>query len=135
MRLSRTLTRYFLRNAQSFDRASAANQKLLVPMPHDGLGPFRATPQPLARAFLLERHTGPSVACSNRLRPAEALHALARHSYSQQAVVMAGLQPTRLRLLSRVAELVPVHRLEVPAGLDRLGEVVAAIRSDMFRQA
>ncbi|MEI9402112.1 serine kinase [Mesorhizobium argentiipisi] len=95
---------------------------------HDG---FAADAVPVSRIYMLER--GGRAAISP-LTGAAALPAIIKFSYitrfGRQALP-GDFAAAHLRQCAQVAGRVGVSRLEVPAGLARIGEAVAAIETDL----
>jgi hypothetical protein len=94
---------------------------------------FSRAPAPLARLYLLER--GPAEAAPEvlALEPEAALSALSAHAYALRfgtGVVEGRAGFWHFRAVAGLAGSGRVARLLVPAGLDRLGEVVALVRRD-----
>jgi hypothetical protein len=95
-----------------------------------GFGRFHEGPAPLRRIYVPVRIRSGRVRIMP-MRPSQALVSVLRHAYLRDAVHGLGLAPGRLRSLAGVIERVPVRMLVYPSGLDRLGEVVHAIESDL----
>ena len=95
---------------------------------HDGFAPQAA---PVSRIYVLERG---AMAAISPLSGAAALPAIIKFSYvtrfGRQALP-GDFAALHLRQCAQVAGRVGVSRLEVPAGLDRIDEAVAAIETDL----
>ncbi|WP_348640659.1 serine kinase [Mesorhizobium sp. B1-1-5] len=95
---------------------------------HDG---FATEAVPVSRIYVLER--GGRAAIS-QLAGVAALPAIIKFSYitrfGRQALT-GDLAATHLSQCAEIAGLIGVNRLEVPAGLPRLDEAVAAIETDL----
>lgn len=85
---------------------------------HVPAGSFCNTPVPLSALYVVERRPGPLEILP--LSRGEAVIELVRHSFLPYLVDAAGLQPRRLDLFARLVRRVPVRRLFLPDGLDRL---------------
>jgi hypothetical protein len=77
--------------------------------------------------FVLERGQADTALDVVETRGAAAVVELVKHSYAPMTVGAAGLQPQRLRSLSRIAGRVPVRRLMYPGRFDQLPKVVEHI--------
>ncbi|WP_318011853.1 MULTISPECIES: serine kinase [unclassified Mesorhizobium] len=95
---------------------------------HDG---FAAEAVPVSRIYVLERGER---AVISQLAGVAALPAIIKFSYitrfGRQALT-GDLAAAHLSQCAKIAGLIGVNRLEVPAGLARLDEAVAAIESDL----
>jgi len=94
----------------------------------DGFGRFHDRSVPLSALYLPERRADGEIEIS-RLSPADALLALAAHSFVARLVAGAGLQPGRLATLAELAGAVPTYRLTYPTGLRNLEAVVRRLRN------
>lgn len=96
---------------------------------HDG---FAREAVPAARIYVLEQRGGR--AATTPLPGAGALPAIIKFSYvtrfGRQALV-ADFASTHLSQCAQLAARIGVRRLEVPAGLERIGEAVALIENDL----
>jgi hypothetical protein len=94
-------------------------------------GGFAAEAVPVSRIYVLERGERASI---SPLTGAGALPAIIQFSYvtrfGRQALP-ADLAATHLGQCARIAGRIGVSRLEVPAGLTRIDEAVAAIEADL----
>lgn len=89
---------------------------------------FRREPLPLDTVYLLER--GPTVS-SRRRSPTESVFALLEASYSLYGDDDHESQAAHLRECSALASACSVRRLERPRSLERLGELVERVTSDV----
>ncbi len=107
-----------------------AKRRLAVGPP--GFGTFLDRAPPLRAVYLPERRDpadGPPAL--EPARPAEAVFALARHSFAALLMERLGRQGARLRVFGRVVREAPVRRLRYPAGFDRLPIVRDAVLADL----
>ncbi|WP_141246024.1 serine kinase [Mesorhizobium sp. WSM3859] len=92
---------------------------------------FAAEAAPVSRLYVLERGVR---AATSALSGAAALPAIIKFSYitrfGRQALP-EGFAALHLRQCAQIAGRIGVSRLEVPAGLDRIDEAVAAIETDL----
>jgi len=96
---------------------------------------FSGQATPVARIYMLERGDQAKI---SPLPGAGALPAIMRFSYATRfgREALAGdLASIHLRQCARLADKVGVRRLEVPAGLGRIGEAVALIEDDAAASA
>lgn len=92
---------------------------------------FPRAARPLARVYVLVRSGGPAARPRvERLPAPEALMALVGHSFRLDVLDRDRLSE-EFRALARVAAEVPVSRLHVPEGLDRLPAVRQAVLADL----
>jgi hypothetical protein len=92
---------------------------------------FPRAPRPLARVYVLVRSSAPAGPPRvERLPAPEALMALVGHSFRLDVLDRDRLAE-EFRALARVAAEVPVSRLHVPEGLDRLPAVRQAVLADL----
>ena len=97
----------------------------------DGFGRFATGSAPLARLYLPERAPDTDLVTIRRLAPRHAVMALVRHSFLPREVERFGLQQRRLAQLAQLVSTVPVALLRYPSGLERIGEVIAAVEQDL----
>lgn len=92
---------------------------------------FAAEAVPVSRLYVLERGVQAAI---SPLSGAAALPAIIKFSYitrfGRQALP-EGFAALHLRQCARIAGRIGVSRLEVPAGLDRIDEAVAAVETDL----
>ena len=94
------------------------------------IGAFHPDPAPL-RAIYLPTRVPDGEVTFEPLKASEAVIVLAATAFLRDAVHGLGLAAGRLAALAEVARQVPVRRVRYPSGLDRLGELVAAVESDL----
>jgi hypothetical protein len=124
MRLEPDTARRFLGRTDGLTAISPDDSKLHVPV--DG---FCETATSLSALYVVERRPGrPEILPLPRR---QAVIELVRHSFSPYLVEAAGLQPRRLDLFARLVHRVPVRRLCIPDGLERLPETAGIIRDAM----
>ena len=121
--------RHFVGTDTGFPMVDPNRSKLRIPV-GDGFGSFASGPAPLTHVYVLERGAEADAPTTHRLRPSQAALALIHHSFLSREVVRYGLQGPRLELLARIVGSVPISRVVVPTGLDRLGDLVAAIEDE-----
>lgn len=127
----RDAARFGLARAADLPTVHPAYDKRIVPVGEGGLGSFRCEPCPLAALYLPQRRADLEAPRTEAVAPANAVLALIAGSYLPRLVVGAGLQGRRLERLARLVERVPVRRLVLPEGPDRLPEVVPLIRGEI----
>jgi hypothetical protein len=115
--------------------AGAAVRPLAVPgfdkRQHHLTDRFSGEASPARRIYVLERGDNPGITA---LSPGDALAALIRFSYVtrfDRSAISPAAAGTHLRQCAMLAGRSIVRRLEVPNGLDRLGEAVAMIEDDL----
>jgi hypothetical protein len=97
---------------------------------HKVVGAFAGSPVPPRRVYVIERGARAEI---TRLAPDVALTSLLRFSYVArfgQAAMPAPVSGRHLRQCAALIGAAKVCRLEVPDGIDRLGEVVRLVERD-----
>lgn len=104
-------------------------------MQHRLHGVFSQSKVPVTRIYVLERGR---TAQTIRLPGIAALPAIIKFSYVTRfgrAALSGDFAATHLRQCSGIANHVGVYRLEIPTGLDRIGEAVALIERELAGDA
>ncbi len=125
---------HFNGRAKDLERVVPHLDKRRVPVGPGGMGDFCTAPHPLARLYLPERRVSEDASAEIEIQPISPLHAvkeLVRHSFLPNLVEAAGLQPQRLKLISRMAQAVPLRRLSYPDGVEHLPRVREVILEDL----
>ena len=105
--------------------------KVRVPVGGAGIGGLASAPVPLRRIYLPDRGAPDAPMRLEPLAPPAALVELVRHSFLPGEVERFGWQPRRLPVLAAVVAQARVARLRYPSGLERLPELIAAVRDDL----
>lgn len=112
-------------------------QKRLTPIggPH-GFGSFHEHEAPLDCVYLLDREESPDTMPSlTELGEGERLRELVRHSFAAEMVDAVDRSGNRLARLAGIAGSVPMKRIQIPEGYDRLEEVSSVIVDDVAGRA
>lgn len=132
LRMWPDLARHFVGDPAGLPSVEPGGEKRRVSLVDHWDAPFADAPAPLERIYLPRRRE-PGEGGGIRIeevRPAEGLFGLVRESFLVAILQATGLQGGRLDRLGRLARAVPVRRLVYPSGLERLPEVMAAVRAD-----
>lgn len=96
-----------------------------------GLGRFCNEAKPLSALYLLERTENPSAIVQLiDIPPAQAVFALARHSYVANQLNIAGRTEERLAFFARMVSQIAVRRLAYASGVEHLPTVCAMLAQD-----
>lgn len=133
LRMWPDLARHFVGEMSGLPAVEPGGEKRRVSLVDHWDAPFADAPARLDRIYLPERRepSGSGDVRIEDVRPAEGLLGLVRESFLVAILQATGLQGARLHRLGRLARAVPVRRLVYPSGLDRLPEVMAAVRADL----
>ncbi len=113
----------FIANFDSFEKVHPDFEKRKIPDQAGGKPRFTKEAGSLEKIYILERDPARTRPVLERLTPAAALVELVAMSYHPGPVHALGLQPARLKCLSRMLESVSVYKLRYPSGFDKLNRV------------
>lgn len=102
--------------------------KLLAPI-GNGIGRYHRRSVPLGCIYLLDR-TPAGRPTLVPITQGTALIELVKHSFAAELMDAVDRGPERLARLAQIARAVPLKRIRIPAGYDRLGEVPALVAED-----
>ncbi|HET6385046.1 MAG TPA: hypothetical protein VFJ58_16765 [Armatimonadota bacterium] len=121
---------HFLGPDVQLDKVHPNEAKLRVPVGPGGFGRFEARSLPIKRFYIPQRDDRADI----RILPIprrDALVEMVRNSFVARAVMVMGLQPARLTLLTSIVKQVPVMRLIYPSDRAALPRVCQAVINDL----
>ena len=127
---SAAFDRLHLADATARPHVHDAIDKLRVMVP----GHFSVDPVPLGRAYVLERDPAAQAPRIETIAPADLLPLMLPHAYAGRfgrAALQGAAGASHFRNAVTLCQSGLVRRLIVPSDLARVGEIVAAIRSDL----
>jgi hypothetical protein len=128
--VERYLGERFLVGAEPLPRVHPDVDKRIVEL-GSRFGVFAPDSRPLAAVYLLRRTESAPRPLVGPVRGSTVVKELLQCSFTPYIVEAVGLQASRLDRLTRLAELVPVRRLELPADLDHLPAAHQAVLADL----
>lgn len=134
MRLWPDEAAHFLGHDFSLEVVHPNTSKCRVPVGVDGFGAFCETPLPIACLYLPERRDAKAPMTNVDIipvSPRDALVELVRASFVACMVDALKLQRTRMSLLARLVQEVPVRRVVYPSGFENVSAVRDAILRDV----
>lgn len=117
----------YVGNYKALPTVHPQSLKVQVPIGPDGFGSFKNQPYPLQALFLLERIDGNAAININLLSPSHTMFKLLRYAFFPEVLHELPNMTTRLELIGRLVQQVPVYNLSYPAGLKHLPKVCSAI--------
>lgn len=121
----------FIENYETLPTVHPQSLKRQVPIGPDGFGSFKNQPYPLQALFLLERIDGDAAININLLPPPHVMFRLLENAFLHEVFhVLPGVS-TRLELIGRLVQQIPVYRLSYPAGFEHLPKVCSAILASL----
>lgn len=136
MRMWPDEAQHFLGHYEGLEIVHPQLDKRRVVVEPEGFGTFCAEAQPLACIYLPERRDPAEWGIAVHIvpvRPAAAVVALMRNSFTPSLVQALGLQHARFPVLADLVQQVPVRRLIYPSGFEQLPRVRTALLAELAR--
>ena len=121
--------------AVGYQKVHPGFEKLMVPI-GNGVGRYCDQAVPVGGIYLLDRVSSGTGSPSMRpVAQGEALMELVRHSFAAELVDAVDRSSGRLARLAALARAVPVRRINVPPGYDRLHEVQSLVAAQLAAES
>jgi len=127
MRMWPEQVKTFIGNYETLPTVHPESSKRQVPIGQDGFGTFENQPYPLQALFLLERIDGDTAISINLLPSSHAMFKLLGNTFLSDVFHVLPNMTTRLEVIGRLVQQIPVYNLRYPAGFEHLPKVCSEI--------